>query len=53
MRAAERALAELFRERERTQTQTLCFSSQNSCVIPTRCSIFTKGQSENEPHGCE
>ena len=53
MMAAEHPFAELFREDKRTETQTLCCSSQNSCTIPTLSSIFTEWQSENEHHGCE
>ena len=50
---AEHPFAELFRASERTETQTVSFSSQNSCTIPTLCSIFTEGKFENEHHGCE
>ena len=53
MMEAEHPFAELFRASERTETQTVSFSSQNSCTIPTLCSIFTEGKFENEHHGCE
>ena len=51
--AAEHRFAEFFREGEVTETQKRCLSTQNSCILPTLCSIFTKGQSENEHHVCE